>query len=80
MIKVIKQSHAGMIKHLKSGVDDEEEEEEPGEERNEFVTVSRKSILNSVSDTGNSNILSLRRHSDDHSVVLLDCRTDQKLD
>jgi hypothetical protein len=43
----------------------EEKEEEPGEERNEFVTVSRESILNSVSDTGNSGKLRLRRHLDE---------------
>jgi hypothetical protein len=46
-------------------IEEKEEEEEPGEERNEFVTVSRESILNSVSDTGNSGKLRLRRHLDE---------------
>jgi hypothetical protein len=59
----------------------------PGEERNEFVTVSRESILNSVSDTGNSGKLRLRRHHDEKErsqnvvvvvVVVVSCGSDQK--
>ena len=64
-MEALKSVHGGKRKWTQR----EEEVELPGEERNEFVTVSRESVFNSVSDTGNPTKLWLRRHND-HYVYM----------
>lgn len=59
-------------KQGKKKVERKREELKPGEERNELVTMSRQSILDSISDTGKSTELALSHddgYVDDDSSV-----------